>query len=181
MPQKNGECLSSPVFAEKSSEKIIHWQVQLYLRGANNESKDYISVFVRQLGQDNMQTKFKITLLNGNKKQVLVSFPLIEPKLFPKASGGWGRNLFIEYDSLFIEYDSLFKEQMFNFMPADELNIKCEVQYVDNHTSATGSSQLMSISSSGVGNWLDHFKQLMDQGTLSFRCKAPTLMPTNLY
>ena len=159
-PQKTGECLYSPIFSDQSERKV-EWKLKLYPKGRNEEFKHFISTYVclhKPSKNLLLNATYCITFLNKNQDILEISEQSSTREFNGSSTQRWGDLSFCSQDK--ISHTTL---------PGDELHIKCELIYEGNPTSLTGHStpSLPTVSTSGIGNLVDHYKQLMESKSQS--------------
>ena len=150
LPQKTGESLVSTVFCDQSEEKV-EWQLELYPKGENEQSKNFISLYLMLLKPQpalKLNATSKCVLINRN--QSLLARGAVHTAVF-KSGPGWG-------------YAKLLEQIKITptTLPRDELHVKGEVTYTVKHTSLSGPHPSLPIASSGSGSMATHYKQLFE-------------------
>ncbi|KAH9364044.1 hypothetical protein HPB48_016382 [Haemaphysalis longicornis] len=116
--QETGQNIESPTFSTKGPGNR-YWRLQLYPNGFNEESKDFVSLYVRDAAADDCKDKYPIdykfaVIDEGGHKASLQEWTCYFSK-----GGSWGFAKFIEKAYLLTGTDHL--------LPNDKLTVYCEV------------------------------------------------------
>merc|ERR1712098_179470 len=69
-PEKNGEVLKSKEFTITGpGDKISKWRVELYPKGKNEGVENYISVFLNNLSNEDIDAEYSLSTLDANKSK----------------------------------------------------------------------------------------------------------------
>lgn len=125
-----GEVLKSSTFSS-GPEDNLKWCLRVNPRGLDDESRDYISLYLVLVSgmKPEVRAKFKFSILN-NKKEERKAMESQRAYRFVQGKD-WGFKKFIRRDFLFDEANGL--------LPEDKLTIYCEVSVVADAHNATGS------------------------------------------
>lgn len=86
-----GDFLSSPEFSMLSADGVpTKWQLQLYPKGTNNDSQNYLSIFLRLLTDGNMTVYASFAILD-DKNNIVKESHLREKSFSKTLKWGWGR------------------------------------------------------------------------------------------
>uniref|UniRef100_A0A0K0F3J7 Speckle-type POZ protein-like (inferred by orthology to a human protein) n=1 Tax=Strongyloides venezuelensis TaxID=75913 RepID=A0A0K0F3J7_STRVS len=116
-PEKTGEKIISPTFVVGSEERS-EWCLLVYPNGDEEESKEYVSVYLTLLKPDKAKGKYKFSILNDKKEEKNVKF-VTESKDFVKDMG-LGFPQFVKRDFLLNESNGLLNN--------NKLTIQCEAE-----------------------------------------------------
>uniref|UniRef100_A0A0K0FD94 Speckle-type POZ protein-like (inferred by orthology to a human protein) n=1 Tax=Strongyloides venezuelensis TaxID=75913 RepID=A0A0K0FD94_STRVS len=116
-PEKTGEKIISPTFVVGSKERS-EWCLWVYPNGEEEESKEYVSVFLILLKPNKAKVKFSLSILNDKKEEENVKL-VTESKDF---ANGWGQGYprFVKKDFLMDKSNRLLVN--------DNLTILCETE-----------------------------------------------------
>uniref|UniRef100_A0A0K0FD88 Speckle-type POZ protein-like (inferred by orthology to a human protein) n=1 Tax=Strongyloides venezuelensis TaxID=75913 RepID=A0A0K0FD88_STRVS len=116
-PEKIGEKIISPTFVVGSKERS-EWCLWVYLNGGEEESKEYVSVFLKFLKPDKAKVKFSLSILNDKEetKNTCIEDNIIDLN----KGGGWGFPKFVMKDFLLDKSNRLLVN--------DKLTILCEAE-----------------------------------------------------
>ena len=123
LPQKNGESFYSPIFSAKANDKI-RWRLKMCPKGANEESKDHLSLFLERFTgriEQSVTVKSnwlvtkngKVIFSKSNELQTLGNAPL--PSNF-----GWDK---------VAPLASIERASFDTFPGIDELKVSCQLIY----------------------------------------------------
>uniref|UniRef100_A0A0N5B281 Speckle-type POZ protein (inferred by orthology to a human protein) n=1 Tax=Strongyloides papillosus TaxID=174720 RepID=A0A0N5B281_STREA len=118
-PEKTGEQIISPTFVIRSKERS-EWCLWIYPNGKNEESKEYVSVYLALLRPGNAKAKLRFCILNDKEEEKNVSFCPVMEYFKDK---GWGFLAFIKKDFLLNKSNGLLVN--------DILTILCEAEIID--------------------------------------------------
>eukprot|EP00118_Oscarella_pearsei_P019495 m.207774 g.207774 ORF g.207774 m.207774 type:complete len:383 (+) comp39697_c1_seq21:124-1272(+) len=125
-----GETLKSSTFSSPNSD--MKWCLRVNPRGLDDESKDYLSLYLLLVScsKTECRAKFKFSILNnkGEERKAMESqraYRFVQGK-------DWGFKKFIRRDFLIAENNGL--------LPEDKLTIHCEVSVVDDSENVSGST-----------------------------------------
>uniref|UniRef100_A0A0K0EWN4 Speckle-type POZ protein-like (inferred by orthology to a human protein) n=1 Tax=Strongyloides venezuelensis TaxID=75913 RepID=A0A0K0EWN4_STRVS len=116
-PEKTGEKIISPTFVVGSKERS-EWCLHIYPNGQDEDSKEFISVYLTLLKPDKAKAKYRFSILNNKQREKNVKF-VSESENFVKDIG-LGFSQFVKKDFLLERSNSL----LFN----DKLTIQCEAE-----------------------------------------------------
>uniref|UniRef100_A0A0K0F3C5 Speckle-type POZ protein-like (inferred by orthology to a human protein) n=1 Tax=Strongyloides venezuelensis TaxID=75913 RepID=A0A0K0F3C5_STRVS len=119
-PEKTGEKIISPTFVVGSKERS-EWCLWVYPNGEEEESKEYVSVFLILLKPNKAKVKFSLSILNDKKEEENVKL-VTESKDF---ANGWGQGYprFVKKDFLMDKSNRLLVN--------DKLTILCVAEIVE--------------------------------------------------
>lgn len=118
LPQKPGECVSSPIFQSKLHPGI-QWQLQIYPNGDKDESKSHLSLYLIRICKEEekgkvVSTHFKMSVLRNGVEKARRTYCLFQP------IDKWGWTKFCSLDELNGK-DSQFSN--------DQLKVVCSLVY----------------------------------------------------
>ena len=109
-PEENGERLHSKVFTIKGpSDKVTKWSVQLYPRGKKKIDKNYVSIYLVSMIDEDVEAKYIFSTLDANKVKQKIFDGFFEGK------EGWGRDKAIQ------------RSKISQHTPSDNLTLFVEV------------------------------------------------------
>ncbi|XP_065838694.1 speckle-type POZ protein B-like [Oscarella lobularis] len=151
-----GEGLKSSTFSAPDSD--VKWCLRVNPRGLDDESKEYLSVYLLLLSCDKSEcrAKFRFSILNkkGEERKAMESqraYRFVQGK-------DWGFKKFIRRDFLMAEENGL--------LPNDKLTIHCEVSIFDNSENLTGTTKAKHICVPPC-RLKEDFDSLLDSGCMS--------------
>ncbi|UJR33539.1 hypothetical protein I4U23_020981 [Adineta vaga] len=136
--EEMGEALKSSSFSANSNDKL-KWCLRLNPKGLDEESKDYLSLYLLLVAAPNSKcetrAKFKFSILNskGDETKAMESqraYRFVQGK-------DWGFKKFIRRDFLIDEANGL--------LPDDKLTLFCEVSVVADSVNISGQTQINSF------------------------------------
>ncbi|CAK6448901.1 unnamed protein product [Pipistrellus nathusii] len=134
-----GEFIQSSTFSSEANDQL-KWCLRVYPKGKNEESKDYLSLYLICLSfpKSEFCVKFKFSILNdkGEETKTLVSrlaYRFVQGK-------DWGFKKFIRRDVLLDEDNSLLTE--------DKLALFCEVNVVQDSITNSGQNHRKMVKAS---------------------------------
>uniref|UniRef100_A0A915IWS2 MATH domain-containing protein n=1 Tax=Romanomermis culicivorax TaxID=13658 RepID=A0A915IWS2_ROMCU len=116
-----GEVLKSSTFSASSNDKL-KWCLRINPKGLDEESKDYLSLYLLlvQCNKSEVRAKFKFSILNAKREETKA---MESQRAYRFVQGkDWGFKKFIRRDFLLDEANGL--------LPDDKLAIFCEVSVV---------------------------------------------------
>ncbi|VDM20364.1 unnamed protein product [Wuchereria bancrofti] len=132
--EEMGEVLKSSTFSAGSNDKL-KWCLRINPKGLDEESKDYLSLYLLlvQCAKNEVRAKFKFSILNAKREETKA---MESQRAYRFVQGkDWGFKKFIRRDFLLDEANGL--------LPEDRLSIFCEVSVVAETVNVTGQSNLM--------------------------------------
>ncbi|VDD86892.1 unnamed protein product [Enterobius vermicularis] len=132
--EEMGEVLKSSTFSAGSNDKL-KWCLRINPKGLDEESKDYLSLYLLlvQCAKSEVRAKFKFSILNAKREETKA---MESQRAYRFVQGkDWGFKKFIRRDFLLDETNGL--------LPEDRLSIFCEVSVVAETVNVTGQSNLM--------------------------------------
>ncbi|XP_054264477.1 speckle-type POZ protein B-like [Macrosteles quadrilineatus] len=132
--QKTGERINSPLFSSKCND-TEKWFLRLYPRGADEESKNYISIYLFLATSKKLEVmaRFKFSIVNGFGKVVKEMESQGRADIFVYEKG-WGFSKFIKRDTFFDLENQVLND--------DKLTIFCEVSIVTAPVSVFGNKEI---------------------------------------
>ena len=122
-PEKNSESLDSDIFTIQGPGSMkTQWTIRLYPKGAKNEASNWLSVYLCNETETEVNAGYEFSILDS-KKANRSSFKAIKQfasKTSSKSNKGWGMEKMIEIRSL--------QSQSSQLLPTDSLTIVCNVQ-----------------------------------------------------
>uniref|UniRef100_A0A0N5B3M8 MATH domain-containing protein n=1 Tax=Strongyloides papillosus TaxID=174720 RepID=A0A0N5B3M8_STREA len=118
--EKTGEKIISPTFVIGSKERS-EWCLHIYPSGINEDSKEYVSVYLTLLKPDKAKAKYRFSILNDEGEEKNVKFDT-DFRDFVK-NKGWGYPEFVKRDFLLNKSNGLLIN--------DKLTIICEAEIID--------------------------------------------------
>uniref|UniRef100_A0A0K0EZY8 Speckle-type POZ protein-like (inferred by orthology to a human protein) n=1 Tax=Strongyloides venezuelensis TaxID=75913 RepID=A0A0K0EZY8_STRVS len=135
-PEKTGEKIISPTFVVGSEERS-EWCLHICPNGQDEDSKEYISVYLTLLKPDKAKAKYRFSILNDKKEEKNVKFVTESEDFVKDISLGFSQ--FVKKVFLLDRSNSL----LFN----DKLTIQCEVEIIELKTeNCSNPETLMNIS-----------------------------------
>uniref|UniRef100_A0A0K0EZZ2 Speckle-type POZ protein-like (inferred by orthology to a human protein) n=1 Tax=Strongyloides venezuelensis TaxID=75913 RepID=A0A0K0EZZ2_STRVS len=131
-PEKTGEKIISPTFVVGSKERS-EWCLHICPNGQDEDSKEYISVYLTLLKPDKAKAKYRFSILNYKKEEENVKF-VTESEDFIKDIG-------LEF-SQFVKKDFLVNK-LNGLLVNDCLVIFCEVDIIDLKTKNHGNLEIV--------------------------------------
>lgn len=133
-----GEALKSSSFSANSTEKF-KWCLRLNPKGLDDESKDYLSLYLLLVSAPNnkceTRAKFKFSILNGKGDETKA---MESQRAYRFVQGkDWGFKKFIRRDFLVDETNGL--------LPDDKLTLYCEVSVVADSINISGQTPMNSF------------------------------------
>uniref|UniRef100_A0A0K0FG94 Speckle-type POZ protein-like (inferred by orthology to a human protein) n=1 Tax=Strongyloides venezuelensis TaxID=75913 RepID=A0A0K0FG94_STRVS len=115
--EKTGEKIISPTFVVGSEERS-EWHLWIYPNGDEEESKEYVSVYLSLLKPDKAKVKFRFSILNGNEKMnnTRIAYNIIDHN----KEDIWGFTKFVK--------KSLLLDRSNGLLVNDKLTILCETE-----------------------------------------------------
>uniref|UniRef100_A0A1I8AJ66 Speckle-type POZ protein n=1 Tax=Steinernema glaseri TaxID=37863 RepID=A0A1I8AJ66_9BILA len=132
--EEMGEVLKSSTFSAGSNDKL-KWCLRINPKGLDEESKDYLSLYLLlvQCNKNEVRAKFKFSILNAKREETKA---MESQRAYRFVQGkDWGFKKFIRRDFLLDESNGL--------LPDDRLSIFCEVSVVAETVNVTGQSSLV--------------------------------------
>ncbi|CAK6448896.1 unnamed protein product [Pipistrellus nathusii] len=128
-PQEMGEFIQSSTFSSEANDQL-KWCLRVYPKGKNEESKDYVSLYLILLScpKSELWAKFKMSILN-DKGEETRNFKSPKANRFVQGKD-WGYKKFILRDVLLNED--------YRFVPDDKLTLFCEVNMVQDSVTISG-------------------------------------------
>uniref|UniRef100_A0A0N5CHC3 BTB domain-containing protein n=1 Tax=Strongyloides papillosus TaxID=174720 RepID=A0A0N5CHC3_STREA len=117
--EKTGESISSSTFVIAGKEKS-EWCLNIYPNGEDEDSKEYVSVYLELLRPEKAKAKYRFSILNDKEEEKNVKF-VTESKDFVKHKGS-GFSHFVKRDFLLNESNGLLIN--------DKLTILCEAELI---------------------------------------------------
>ncbi|GFW88423.1 hypothetical protein TNCV_2287491 [Trichonephila clavipes] len=118
--QKNGECISSPVFIVDTMEKT-KWRLDLYPKGCLKHSMDYISFFLKResscRGPEPFDIYFDLSFLTTDNSVLLSKGPY-DNSFFKGKDWGLMR---------FVQHEEVLKIQRKDYLPGNVLTVRCRM------------------------------------------------------
>uniref|UniRef100_A0A0K0EZY9 Speckle-type POZ protein-like (inferred by orthology to a human protein) n=1 Tax=Strongyloides venezuelensis TaxID=75913 RepID=A0A0K0EZY9_STRVS len=116
-PEKTGEKIISPTFVVGSEERS-EWHLWVYPNGDEEESKEYVSVYLALLKPDKAKIKFGFSILNDNEKKnnTRIAYNIIDQN----KEYGWGFTKYVKKNFLLDKSNGLLVN--------DKLTILCETE-----------------------------------------------------
>ncbi|XP_032222942.1 speckle-type POZ protein [Nematostella vectensis] len=151
--EEMGETLKSSTFSAGANDKM-KWCLRVNPRGLDEESKDYLSLYLLLLlcNKSEVRAKFKFSILNANREETKA---MESQRAYRFVQGkDWGFKKFIRRDFLLDEANGL--------LPNDTLTLFCEVSVEGDSVNVSGSSHSAALKvpecrlSSHMGNLLDN-------------------------
>merc|ERR1712168_951918 len=127
--EEMGEVLKSSTFSAGASDKL-KWCLRVNPKGLDEESKDYLSLYLLLLAcnKSEVRAKFKFSILNAKREETKA---MQSQKAYRFVQGkDWGFKKFIRRDSLMTDNNGL--------LPDDTLTVFCEVSVVQEPKSVSG-------------------------------------------
>ncbi|XP_054581093.1 speckle-type POZ protein-like [Eptesicus fuscus] len=124
-----GEVIQSSTFSSEANDQL-KWCLRVYPKGQDEESKDYLSLYLFLVSSPKtiLLAKFKLSILNDNGEEIK-SLESRHAYRFVQGKD-WGFKKFIRRDVLLDEY--------YRFLPIDKLNLFCEVSVVQDSVTISG-------------------------------------------
>lgn len=150
--EEMGETLKSSMFSAGENDKM-KWCLRVNPKGLDEESKDYLSLYLLLLAcnKSEVRAKFKFSILNANREETKA---MESQRAYRFVQGkDWGFKKFIRRDFLMDEVNGL--------LPNDTLTLFCEVSVVADSINVSGSSTQSAVKvqecnlSCQLGNLLD--------------------------
>lgn len=116
-----GEELRGPPFCTGLNDKI-RWCVKIFPKGTDQESKDYVSLYLLLVhcNRSEVRAKFRFSIINGDRRE---DKPMLSSRAFRFVQGkDWGFKKYIRRDVLFTQGNNLVLN--------DRLTVLCEVNIV---------------------------------------------------
>uniref|UniRef100_A0A0N5CAB1 Speckle-type POZ protein-like (inferred by orthology to a human protein) n=1 Tax=Strongyloides papillosus TaxID=174720 RepID=A0A0N5CAB1_STREA len=133
--EKTGELIRSPTFVIGSKERS-EWCFWIYPNGDEEESKEFVSVYLVLLKPDKAKVKYRFSILNDEEEEKNVEF-VTESKDFAKDKGS-GFSYFVKRDFLLNESNGLLVNNcLVIFCEADIIDFKYE-----NHDNSEASTNI---------------------------------------
>ncbi|XP_008546874.1 speckle-type POZ protein isoform X2 [Microplitis demolitor] len=129
--EEMGEVLKSSTFSAGSNDKL-KWCLRVNPKGLDEESKDYLSLYLLLVScnKSEVRAKFKFSILNAKKEETKA---MESQRAYRFVQGkDWGFKKFIRRDFLLDEANGL--------LPDDKLTIFCEVSVVADSVNISGQS-----------------------------------------
>ncbi|CAG0892273.1 unnamed protein product [Cyprideis torosa] len=129
--EEMGEVLKSSTFSAGSNDKL-RWCLRVNPKGLDDESKDYLSLYLLLVScnKAEVRAKFKFSILNA-KREATKAMESQRAYRFVQGKD-WGFKKFIRRDFLFDEANGL--------LPDDKLTLYCEVSVVADSVNIHGQS-----------------------------------------
>ncbi|GFR26005.1 speckle-type POZ protein-like [Trichonephila clavata] len=128
--QKNGECISSPIFILDTMEKT-KWRLELYPKGCLKHSNNFISFFLKResacRGPEQIDLYFDLSFL-ATDYSVLTSKGPYRNSFFKGKDWGLVR---------FVEHEEVLKIRRKGYLPENVLTARCRIWY-DNEANNYG-------------------------------------------
>uniref|UniRef100_A0A0K0F351 Speckle-type POZ protein-like (inferred by orthology to a human protein) n=1 Tax=Strongyloides venezuelensis TaxID=75913 RepID=A0A0K0F351_STRVS len=119
-PEKTGEKIISPTFLIGNKERS-EWCLHICPNGQDEDSKEFISVYLTLLKPDKAKAKYRFSIFNDKKEEKNVKF-VTESEDFVK-DVGLGFSQFVKRDFLLNESNGLLTN--------NKLTIQCEAEITD--------------------------------------------------
>ena len=132
--KKCGEFIHSPTFSPDNHEQLV-WNLQLYPKGQDQESKDFLSIYLNLVPRNSSEVHAKYQFAVVNSRGELCEVINGNRHCFSKESLGWGRRKFVEQQTLFDDKNGL--------LPNDTLTIHCKVEIAAETTESSCQSTKM--------------------------------------
>uniref|UniRef100_A0A8C5M987 Speckle type BTB/POZ protein like n=1 Tax=Leptobrachium leishanense TaxID=445787 RepID=A0A8C5M987_9ANUR len=129
--EEMGEVLKSSTFTSGSNDKL-KWCLRVNPKGLDDESKDYLSLYLLLVSspKSEVRAKFKFSLLNAKREETKA---MESQRAYRFVQGkDWGFKKFIRRDFLLDEANGL--------LPDDKLTLFCEVSVVQDSVNISGQS-----------------------------------------
>ncbi|KRX83677.1 Protein roadkill [Trichinella nativa] len=129
--EEMGEVLKSSTFSAGSNDRL-KWCLRINPKGLDEESKDYLSLYLLLVHcyKNEVRAKFKFSILNAKREETKA---MESQRAYRFVQGkDWGFKKFIRRDFLLDEMNGL--------LPDDKLTIFCEVSVVSDTVNVTGQS-----------------------------------------
>ncbi|CAG0901627.1 unnamed protein product [Darwinula stevensoni] len=129
--EEMGEVLKSSTFSAGSNDKL-KWCLRVNPKGLDEESKDYLSLYLLLVScnKSEVRAKFKFSILNAKREETKA---MESQRAYRFVQGkDWGFKKFIRRDFLFDEANGL--------LPDDKLTLYCEVSVVADSVNISGQS-----------------------------------------
>lgn len=129
--EEMGEVLKSSVFSAGTNDKL-KWCLRINPKGLDEESKDYISLYLLLMASNKseVRAKFKFSILNAQREETKA---MESQRAYRFVQGkDWGFKKFIRRDFLLDESNGL--------LPDDKLTIFCEVSVLADCVNVSGQS-----------------------------------------
>uniref|UniRef100_A0A8C6WAW1 Speckle-type POZ protein n=1 Tax=Nannospalax galili TaxID=1026970 RepID=A0A8C6WAW1_NANGA len=122
--EEMGEVIKSSIFSSGANDKL-KWYLQVNPKGLDEESKDYLSLYLLLVScpKSEVQAKFKFSILNAKGEETKAT-----------ESKDWGFKKFIRRDFLLEEANGL--------SPDDKLTLFCEVGVVQDSVNISGQNTM---------------------------------------
>lgn len=134
--EEMGETLKSSTFSAGANDKM-KWCLRVNPRGLDEESKDYLSLYLLLLAcnKSEVRAKFKFSILNANREETKA---MESQRAYRFVQGkDWGFKKFIRRDFLMDEANGL--------LPNDTLTLFCEVSVEGDSVNVSGSSHTAAL------------------------------------
>uniref|UniRef100_A0A5S6PYT3 BTB domain-containing protein n=1 Tax=Trichuris muris TaxID=70415 RepID=A0A5S6PYT3_TRIMR len=134
--EEMGEVLKSTPFSAGSNDKL-KWCLRINPKGLDEESKDYLSLYLLlvQCQKSEVRAKFKFSILNAKREETKA---MESQRAYRFVQGkDWGFKKFIRRDFLLDELNGL--------LPEDKLTIFCEVSVVADTVNIAGQSPVLPL------------------------------------
>ncbi|CAB3980620.1 roadkill isoform X3 [Paramuricea clavata] len=155
--EEMGETLKSSMFSAGESDKM-KWCLRVNPKGLDEESKDYLSLYLLLLAtnKNEVRAKFKFSILNANREETKA---MESQRAYRFVQGkDWGFKKFIRRDFLLDEINGL--------LPDDTLTLFCEVSVIADSVNVSGSSSQTAFKVQEC-NLACQLGNLLDTGLLS--------------
>ncbi|XP_023704919.1 protein roadkill, partial [Cryptotermes secundus] len=133
---KMGEILESSTFSAGANDKL-KWCLRVYPKGRDEESKDYLSLYLRLVScnKSEVRAKFTLSILNAKREETNAKE---SQRAYRFVQGTWiGYPKFIRRDFLLDEANGL--------LPDDKLTIFCEVSVEWDSVNISGQSNAIQL------------------------------------
>jgi len=155
--EEMGETLKSSSFSAGANDKL-KWCLRINPKGLDEESKDYLSLYLLLLAcnKSEVRAKFKFSILNAKREETKA---MESQRAYRFVQGkDWGFKKFIRRDFLMDESNGL--------LPDDKLTMFCEVSVVADSVNVSGLS-IMSTLKVPDCNLPQDFGHLLESATFS--------------
>ena len=127
--EEMGEVLKSSRFSAGSNDKY-KWRLQVYPKGLDAESKDYVSLYLclASCEETEVHAEFKFSILNARRIKSVKRRSRNVRRFVQR--GVWGFKMFIRRDFLLDKANEL--------LPNDKLTLHCEINVEATHMNISG-------------------------------------------
>lgn len=155
--EEMGETLKSSTFSAGANDKL-KWCLRINPKGLDEESKDYLSLYLLLLAcnKSEVRAKFKFSILNAKREETKA---MESQRAYRFVQGkDWGFKKFIRRDFLMDEANGL--------LPEDKLTMFCEVSVVADSVNVSGQSLMSSLKVPEI-QLSDNIHSLLETGNFS--------------